>query len=203
MLDSSPTDPAAADALLGAVDPVISQIFPKLPTSQSFSEEASEDEDYNPIFDKSLDAGLSPFALQQIEKVRNELAGRPNDGEIRDLDGPVDIRALQSSELSDGQLHAIDLIIQRLPDTQVAEAVGVTRRTIYNWRHWEVFDDALRERRQMIQNAALDQIRSLLPDAMDLLGKQLRQESDPLQAYRAASLLLHIAMKQSQTTTRR
>ena len=76
--------------------------------------------------------------------------------------------------LSIAQLNAVDLLVTGKTDQETAEAVGVTRQTVNGWRNanpW--FLAALNARRQDLWGVSVDQLRALLPRAVEVLGKEL------------------------------
>jgi hypothetical protein len=77
-------------------------------------------------------------------------------------------------ELTVAQLNAIDLLVVGKTDQETAEAVGVTRQTVNGWRNanpW--FAAELNRRRQDLWGVSVDQLRALLPRAVEVLGKEL------------------------------
>ncbi len=77
-------------------------------------------------------------------------------------------------ELSVAQLNAVDLLVVGKTDQEAAEAVGVTRQTVNGWRNanpW--FAAELNRRRQDLWGVSVDQLRALLPRAVEVLGKEL------------------------------
>src|SRR5687767_10473188 len=76
--------------------------------------------------------------------------------------------------LTPAQLAAVDLVVTGKPDAEVAEAVGVTRQTIWGWRHYHPeFRATLNTRRSEVFGQAADRLRALLSKALDVLEKEL------------------------------
>jgi hypothetical protein len=72
------------------------------------------------------------------------------------------------------QLNAIDLLATGKTDQETAEPVGVTRQTVNGWRNANpYFQAALNRRRQELWGVTVDQLRALLPRAVEVLGKEL------------------------------
>ena len=96
-------------------------------------------------------------------------------------------------KLSDRQLLAIDLILAGRPDTHVAQAIGVSRRTIIRWRlsDADVIAELRRRRRQPWQGTA-DRLRAVLRSALDVLAEQLTDRVDR-HRFRAATTILRLA----------
>jgi hypothetical protein len=73
--------------------------------------------------------------------------------------------------LSIEQQNAIDLLVTGKTDLETAEAVGVHRGTVAKWRlHDPHFQAALNARRQELFGAVADKLRSLAPQAVDMLA---------------------------------
>lgn len=90
---------------------------------------------------------------------------------------PVKIRQAQPEPeaLSIEQQNAIDLLVTGKTDREVAEAVGVSRQTVCQWRlHNPVFQAELNKRRKEVWGATVDKMRALLPEALDTLAAELR-----------------------------
>jgi hypothetical protein len=69
------------------------------------------------------------------------------------------------------QQHAIDLLILGHTDAEVAEAVGVARTTISEWRvRHPLFGATLEQRRAEIWRAPQEKLRSLASTAVDTLA---------------------------------
>jgi hypothetical protein len=100
--------------------------------------------------------------------------------------------------LSDRQQRAIELMLQGLPDSRIAQTLGFDPRTLYRWRRQPVFASELDRRRHRLRKTVNDRLVALLPEAVDVLKKQL---SDPYDrtAYRAASLLVRTAFRKTRT----
>ncbi len=104
-----------------------------------------------------------------------------------------DVLSEPDSQLNDRQLAAIDAILQGLAMTQVAQAVGVDRKTLYRWRiHDLAFATELRERRREAIQLRVDRLCNLLDEAMDVLQRQMHENSAPI-SHRAARTLLVVS----------
>jgi hypothetical protein len=78
----------------------------------------------------------------------------------------VDLR-----KLSIQQRNAIDLLITGLPDQETADQVGVDRSTVTRWRLYHpAFQAELETQRAALWGNAKEKLRSLVSDAVDLLG---------------------------------
>ena len=92
--------------------------------------------------------------------------------------------------LSVEQQNAIDLLVVGQTDSEVAEAVGVTRQTISVWRnHHPAFQAALHTRREAVWGAAVDRLRGLLPRAVE----RLEAELDGPNGWKVALRLIEVA----------
>lgn len=80
--------------------------------------------------------------------------------------------------LTSAQLAAVDLVVLGKPDAEVAEAVGVTRQTVWGWRHYHPeFCAALNARRREVFGQAGDRLRVLLGKALDVLAHELDNQA--------------------------
>ena len=76
--------------------------------------------------------------------------------------------------LGDKQLAALDLVVGGKPDREVAEAVGVTRQTVCEWRnHDPVFQAELNGRRRDLWAESSDRLRALVPKAVQTVEQAL------------------------------
>ena len=74
----------------------------------------------------------------------------------------------QPKPLTLEQLNAIDLLIQGKTDQDTADAVGVTRETIWHWRtRHPLFAATVAQRREEVFGIAVHRLRSLLSKAVD------------------------------------
>jgi len=98
--------------------------------------------------------------------------------------------AADEQQLDDRKRVALELMLTGATLTHVAAAVGISRKTLYNWRTEDaVFRDELNRRRSEILDSSVDRFRDLLGKSMELLDKQIR---DPFTttALRAARTVL-------------
>lgn len=78
-------------------------------------------------------------------------------------------------QVSQEQENAIELLLQGQSDRVVAEVVGVTRQTIWNWRNNDLlFIATLNQRRQYIWNEAQERLKNLAGKSLDTLERSLR-----------------------------
>jgi hypothetical protein len=70
--------------------------------------------------------------------------------------------------------NAIDLLVTGKPDREVAEAVGVSRQTIAQWRQHPMFMAELNQRRQTLWADAHARLRALIGGAVDVIEDALR-----------------------------
>ena len=82
----------------------------------------------------------------------------------------------RKEQLSEKQLMAIDLILSGKVDREVAEAVGVSRSTISDWRNGNyVFQAELNKRRREIQEAGRERLRRIRNKALDTVEKAIEE----------------------------
>jgi transposase len=93
-------------------------------------------------------------------------------------------------QLSQEQLNAIEHLLQGQSDRAVAEAVGVSRQTVWEWRNNDpLFIAELNRQRLDLWSEARDRLKSLANRALDVLEQQL-DSSDPKAALAAAKYVL-------------
>ncbi len=93
--------------------------------------------------------------------------------------------------LSVEQENAIDLLVAGTSDRETAEAVGVSRQTVCNWRnHHPAFIAALNARRLETWGASSDRLRALLPKALDALEGAITGEAPD---WKAAAKVVELA----------
>ena len=81
----------------------------------------------------------------------------------------------KTRQLSIQQQNAIDLLIQGKSDRETAEAVGVSRQTVTNWRNNNpVFIAELNKQRKAVWGAQVDRIRYLISAALDVREEDLK-----------------------------
>lgn len=99
----------------------------------------------------------------------------------------------KTGQLSVEQLNAIDLLILGKRDAAVAEAVGVSRQTVCEWRnHHPVFQVEMARRRAELWEESLDRLRALVGLALEALADDLSGK-DPEARRRAALAVLRLA----------
>ena len=77
--------------------------------------------------------------------------------------------------LTPQQLAAVDALATGRNVTSTAEAVKVSRQTVSEWLHHDAaFQAALNMRRQELWNDSADRLRSMVPQALDELGRWFR-----------------------------
>jgi transposase-like protein len=78
-------------------------------------------------------------------------------------------------DLSPQQETAVDLLAAGATVTEAAEKLGVARQTVSEWRnHNRSFQAALNERRGELWSSTTDRLRALVPPALDLLEREVR-----------------------------
>ena len=80
----------------------------------------------------------------------------------------------KTRQISIQQQNAIDLLVQGKSDRETAEAIGVSRQTVNNWRNNDtVFIAELNKQRKAVWGAQVDRIRYLISAALDVLEEDL------------------------------
>lgn len=92
-------------------------------------------------------------------------------------------------ELTVEQQNAIELLVMGKSDRETAEACGVTRQTVNDWRNKNApFLAELNRRRAALWESDIDRLRGLVGEAITILEEDLRGED--LKARRAAAIHL-------------
>src|SRR5207302_1900441 len=111
-----------------------------------------------------MDDRIDPIKSDRPEVNAAEV-GTGLSGNFREF--PVAKTAEPPNSLSDQQLRVIDLLIVGNSLTDAAAAVGVTVRTIYNWRHRDAaFTAEYEARRQLVWDQSLREMRDLVAPAV-------------------------------------
>jgi len=85
----------------------------------------------------------------------------------------------KSRQLTIEQENAIDLLLQGKSDREVAEAVGVSRQTVTEWRNRNaLFVAELNRRRQEVWGGQTERLRQLVAQAVSVLEEDLQQNQD-------------------------
>lgn len=96
----------------------------------------------------------------------------------------------KTRQLSQEQMNAIEHLLQGKSDRAVAEAVGVTRQTIWEWRNHDVlFIAELNRQRSELWWEARERLKSLANRALDVVELQL-DSGDPKATLAAAKYIL-------------
>jgi hypothetical protein len=91
--------------------------------------------------------------------------------------------------LSVEQQNAIEFLIQGRSDRSVAEAIGVNRSTIWEWRKNPIFVAALNKQRNDMWKESRERLKTLASSALDTIEQQLAND-DGRVALAASKLIL-------------
>jgi hypothetical protein len=104
--------------------------------------------------------------------------------------------------LSGNQVRAIELTVQGLSDTHIAEQLGINRRTLWRWKNFDdVYRRALENARLQTHAAVIDHYSALLVRSTNIFAKMLQDSSEDKQ-FRAAQTLISMAGCFRPTATR-
>jgi hypothetical protein len=96
--------------------------------------------------------------------------------------------------LSDRQRLALEMILAGLPDAAVGKQLGLSRTTIYRWRHFNcAFLAELNRRRLDTWNASHEKLRALLPRALAALAAALKSDDLSARLRSAKTVLAHVS----------
>jgi|SRR5271157_914120 len=128
----------------------------------------------------------------------------PDDGEFNEESSPLKCPTLvekicemavttkpdKTRQLSQEQINAIEHLLQGKSDKVIAETVGVSRQTIWEWRKQDpLFITEVNRRRIELWNEACARMKSLANRALDVLELQLNS-GDPKTSLAAAKYVL-------------
>lgn len=100
------------------------------------------------------------------------------------------IEIMDLRKLTVQQSNAIDLLVTGCSDREAAEAVGVNRSTITRWRLYHpAFQAELNAQRAALWGQAKEKLRSLIPEAVDILADALHDPNNDDRAKLALELL--------------
>jgi DNA-binding CsgD family transcriptional regulator len=101
---------------------------------------------------------------------------------------------IAGDRLNEKQLAAVDLLAVGKPYGESARILGIDRKTLYNWRNDDLFQEALQNRRAELWQSAADRIRALLHPSIDILEKHLTDTYDRSR-FRAATTILRLSSR--------
>jgi len=104
--------------------------------------------------------------------------------------------------LSDIQFRAIELTIQGMRDTQIAQSLSVDRKTLWRWKtHDEDYQQALTSARIYLHGTTADRCQTIAQKAAGVLAKFLDNTDDKIRL-QAAHILLSVASRFKPVTPR-
>jgi hypothetical protein len=116
----------------------------------------------------------------------------PTSKNFRKLPIPGESSQLEPSSLNDNQHAAIRLLVLGKTLGAVAEAVGVSPRTLYTWRQDPDFLAELERRREEIWSGAADRLRAMIHPSLDVIEQHLADPYDRSR-FRAANSVLRLS----------
>ena len=97
-----------------------------------------------------------------------------------------------SSLNDDKQRIAIELLLAGKSFSAAAQAVQVSRRTLYTWRQDPAFQQELEHRREELWSDEAERLRAMVHPSLDILEEHLRDPYDRSR-FRAANAVLRLA----------
>jgi transposase-like protein len=98
--------------------------------------------------------------------------------------------------VTDIQFRAIDLIIQGFKDTKIAQALGISRKTLWNWKSKDDdYRQALTEARATLHGSTGDRCQTIAQKATAVLAEFLEDDVKDNNRLRAAQILLTAASR--------
>jgi hypothetical protein len=99
-------------------------------------------------------------------------------------------KSIPKNELSIEQLNAIELLITGASDQAVADQVGVSRQTVWDWRNNDdEFAAYLERKRQEVWVSHEDDLRSLITRAIDILRQGMSSDDERIRQASAVHVL--------------
>jgi DNA-binding CsgD family transcriptional regulator len=176
---------------LGESEAADGEIVPKCPTLSDSNRDRAKANDRKSQSNHALQAGVAAGQMQNVPSVGHP---RPQ---------PAKTTALaKSSDLSEKQNRALDLLAEGMSDTEVATVINIDRRTIYRWRRRPAFRRELQRLRTELREVATDRLHLLLPAAFEVLTRQMADPANA-RAYKAAALVIRSVIGNSLTRTPR
>jgi hypothetical protein len=97
---------------------------------------------------------------------------------------------LHKRGLTLAQLNAIDLLATGKRDKETAELLHLSRTCVTKWRLYDpLFQAALNRRREEAWGAGIDRLRSLIPQALDVLAEEMQKPDSPNRFKAAVEIL--------------
>ncbi len=98
--------------------------------------------------------------------------------------------------VTDIQFRAIELLIQGFKDTQIAQALGISRKTLWNWKSKDDdYRQALTEARATLHGSTGDRCQTFAQKATAVLAEFLHEDVEANNRLRAAQILLTAASR--------
>jgi hypothetical protein len=94
--------------------------------------------------------------------------------------------------LTEPQKAAIEFLLLGKSLSATARAIQIDRRTLYNWRQEELFQEVLEERRRELWSDAAGRLAALVHPSLDVMEQHLADRYDRAR-FRAASSILKLA----------
>ena len=95
-------------------------------------------------------------------------------------------------------MNAIDLLVTGSSDKEVADKVGVDRSTVTRWRNYHpAFIAELNVQREALWGTAKEKLRSLMPEAVDVVAEAIRDNENPNRVKVAIELLRSVKMSET------
>lgn len=103
---------------------------------------------------------------------------------------PHNLEIVDLRKLTIQQQNAIDILVTGCSDKDTADKVGVTRSTVTRWRLYHpAFQAELNAQRAAVWGTAKEKLRSLIPEAVDILAQALRDPNNEDRAKLALDLI--------------
>jgi uncharacterized protein YerC len=97
----------------------------------------------------------------------------------------------RSESLSPRQSKVISILIQARTIEDGAKKAGVSKTTIYKWMHITSFREELTRRKNEVMDVALEDLKTHVKKAVEVLGALLNSDSEAIRRYVANDILTH------------
>ncbi len=150
---------------------------------------------------------ISKFSAQlpappqsEISNFKSEIPSPPSTLSPKSGKFWENVSNLRSFKLTELQLLALDHTLRGVNDSRIAEILGITRRTLWNWKTFnEDYRRALAEGRAALHAAVVDRLQAASAKSLDALD-DLLDDCDPKTRLHAAQTTLRRRRPQTQTS---
>jgi hypothetical protein len=97
----------------------------------------------------------------------------------------------RSNALSPRQSKVISILVQARNIEDGAKRAGISKTTIYKWLHLPIFREELSRQKNEVMDVALEDLKTHVQKAVEVLGALLSSDSEAIRRYTANDILMH------------